>query len=159
MNPRIPTHGLRAGLLGAVLLLGGCAELNSQLNSMLGKNDPPRTRARVDDRSHPRAERAERNERPAPRPERPAPDRAAANRALPATSGATYKLVIKPWGMVQVNGVDYGASPPLKRLTLAPGQHTIRIVNPHFPEHTVIVNSVKGATAVIEMDFTEEEVE
>ena len=63
MNPRIPIHGLRAGLLGAVLLLGGCAELNSQLNSMMGKNDPPRTRARVDDRSHPRAERAERNER------------------------------------------------------------------------------------------------
>lgn len=83
----------------------------------------------------------------------------AADRALPAAAGASYKLVIKPWGMVQVNGVDYGASPPLKRLTLAPGQHTIRIVNPSFPEHTVTVNAVKGASAVIEMDFTEEEVE
>lgn len=78
MNPRIPTYrfyGLRAGLLGTLLLLGGCAELNSQLNSILGKNDPPRSRARVDDRSHPRAERAERNERPAPRQERPASNR------------------------------------------------------------------------------------
>ena len=75
MNPRIPTHGLRPCLLGALLLLGGCAQLNSQLDSILGKNDPPRTRARVDDRSHPRAERAERNERPAPRPERTASDR------------------------------------------------------------------------------------
>ena len=53
----------------------------------------------------------------------------------------------------------HGATPPLKRLPLAPGQHTIRIVNPNFPEHTVMVNAVKGASAVIEMDFTEEEVE
>ncbi|MGI4845560.1 MAG: hypothetical protein ACRYF7_19820 [Janthinobacterium lividum] len=80
-------------------------------------------------------------------------------RPLPAAAGTTYKLLIKPWGMVQVDGVDHGASPPLKRLTLAPGQHTIRIVNPNFPEHTVTVNAVKGASATIEMDFTEEEVE
>lgn len=84
--------------------------------------------------------------------------------AAPAAPGesaavATYKLVIKPWGMVHVDGVDYGASPPLKRLRLAPGQHTIRIVNPSFPEHTVTVNAVKGGSAVIEMDFSEEELE
>ena len=89
----------------------------------------------------------------------PAPGQAAPARPVPAAAGASYKLVIKPWAMVQVDGVDYGASPPLKRLTLAPGQHTIRIVNPNFPEHTVTVNAVKGATAVIEMDFSEEEVE
>lgn len=82
-----------------------------------------------------------------------APARAA---AAPAANGATYKLLIKPWGMVQVDGVDRGASPPLKRLSLAPGQHTIRIVNPNFPEHTVIVNAVKGASSTIELDFTEE---
>lgn len=89
----------------------------------------------------------------------PAPGQAATARPVPAAAGATYKLVIKPWAMVQVDGVDHGASPPLKRLTLAPGQHTIRIVNPNFPEHTVMVNAVKGASATIEMDFTEEEVE
>lgn len=87
------------------------------------------------------------------------PGQGTAARQVPAAAGATYKLVIKPWGMVQVDGVELGASPPLKRLTLAPGQHTIRIVNPSFPEHTVMVNAVKGASAVIEMDFTEEEVE
>jgi hypothetical protein len=79
--------------------------------------------------------------------------------SVPAAAGATYKLVIKPWGMVQVDGVDRGASPPLKRLVLAPGQHTIRIVNPSFPEHTVTVNAVKGASSTIELDFTEEETE
>jgi len=80
---------------------------------------------------------------------------------LPAAAkpGATYKLVIKPWGTILVNGVNRGVSPPLKRLTLPAGQHTIRIINPSFPEHTVTVNSVKGANAVIELDFTEEESE
>lgn len=89
----------------------------------------------------------------------PPTGQALANQRLPAAAGASYKLMIKPWGMVQVDGIDRGASPPLKRLVLAPGQHTIRIVNPSFPEHTVIVNAVKGATSVIELDFTEEEVE
>lgn len=89
----------------------------------------------------------------------PASGQVLTNRPVPAAAGASYKLMIKPWGMVQVDGVDRGASPPLKRLVLAPGQHTIRIVNPNFPEHTVIVNAVKGATSVIELDFTEEEVE
>jgi hypothetical protein len=104
---------------------------------------------------------------PAEAPAAAAPEPAAGPAAAPApapaphppaaAAGASYKLVIKPWGMVQVDGVDRGASPPLKRLTLAPGQHTIRIVNPNYPEHTVMVNAVKGATAVIEMDFSEEE--
>ena len=76
---------------------------------------------------------------------------------LPAAAkpGATYKLLIKPWGTILVNGVNRGVSPPLKRLSLPAGQHTIRIINPSFPEHTVTVNSVKGANAVIELDFTE----
>jgi hypothetical protein len=87
----------------------------------------------------------------------PAAGQALPQPALRTAAGATYKLLIKPWAMVQVDGVDHGASPPLKRLNLAPGQHTIRIVNPNFPEHTVTVNAVKGASSVIELDFTEEE--
>ncbi|MBQ5950168.1 hypothetical protein [Massilia sp. ST3] len=76
---------------------------------------------------------------------------------LPAAAqpGATYKLLIKPWGTILVNGVNRGVSPPLKRLTLPAGQHTIRIINPSFPEHAVTVNSVKGETAIIELDFTQ----
>ncbi|MEH6438280.1 PEGA domain-containing protein, partial [Massilia sp. DD77] len=72
-----------------------------------------------------------------------------------AQPGATYKLMIKPWGTILVNGVNRGVSPPLKRLTLPAGQHTIRIINPSFPEHAVTVNSVKGETAIIELDFTQ----
>lgn len=72
MNPRIPQTCLRAGLLGTVLLLGGCAQLNSQLDAMLGKSEPARAHPRADERPRPRAER---NERQAPRPERPASNR------------------------------------------------------------------------------------
>lgn len=87
------------------------------------------------------------------------PAHGAAQPATPAAAGASYKLIIKPWGMVQVNGVNYGASPPLKRLNLAPGEHTIRITNPSFPEHTVTVNAAKGDSSTIELDFSEEATE
>ena len=74
-----------------------------------------------------------------------------------AIAGTTYTLAIKPWGTIVVDGVERGASPPLRRITLPPGEHTIRIVNPGFPEHTVTVNSVEGQAGTIELDFTEED--
>lgn len=69
-------------------------------------------------------------------------------------NGTTYKLLIKPWGTVYVDGVDRGVSPPIKRLTLAPGQHTIRIVNPSFPEHIMTVDAGAKETMIIQHDFT-----
>lgn len=73
-----------------------------------------------------------------------------------AVAGTTYTLAVKPWGTIVVDGVERGASPPLRRITLPPGEHTIRIVNPSFPEHTVTVQSVEGQAGTIELDFTEE---
>jgi len=69
-------------------------------------------------------------------------------------NGTTYKLLIKPWGTVYVDGVDRGVSPPIKRLTLGLGQHTIRIVNPNFPEHIMTVDAGQKETMIIEHDFT-----
>jgi hypothetical protein len=74
VTQRIDHPCLRAAALAALLLLGGCAELNSQLNSVFGPKEASRPRP------HPRAEdvqraRAERSERPAPKPERPAANR------------------------------------------------------------------------------------
>jgi hypothetical protein len=84
-----------------------------------------------------------------------APVDPAASRAGEAVvNGTTYKLVIKPWGTVYVDGVDRGVSPPIKRLTLGPGQHTIRIVNPNFPEHIMTVDAGAKETMIIEHDFT-----
>jgi hypothetical protein len=71
-------------------------------------------------------------------------------------AGTTYKLLIQPWGTIVVDGVERGTTPPLKHITLPPGEHTIRIVNPGFPEHTVTVQSVQGQSGTIELDFTEE---
>jgi len=74
--------------------------------------------------------------------------------AVGVVNGTTFKLLIKPWGTVYVNGVDRGVSPPVKRLTLGQGQHTIRIVNPNFAEHVMTVNAGGAESATIEHDFT-----
>lgn len=77
-----------------------------------------------------------------------------AGQADAVVNGTTYKLLIKPWGTVYVNDVDRGVSPPVKRLTLGQGQHTIRIVNPNFAEHVMTVNAGTAESATIEHDFT-----
>jgi hypothetical protein len=77
----------------------------------------------------------------------------AANADEAIVNGTTYKLLIKPWGTVYVDGVDRGVSPPVKRLTLAPGQHTIRIVNPNFPDHVVTVDAGLRESATVQYDF------
>lgn len=68
---------------------------------------------------------------------------------------ATYKLRIQPWGIVYVDGVDRGASPPVKRLTLAPGRHTIRIANPNFHDRVLEVDT-RGGNGQIAVDFRDE---
>ncbi|MGX4642459.1 hypothetical protein [Massilia sp. SYSU DXS3249] len=89
-----------------------------------------------------------------------APDELAAPGAVPGkageaiVNGVTYKLLIKPWGTVYVDDVDRGVSPPVKRLTLSRGKHTIRIVNPNFPEHVLNVNAGSRESTTIAHDFT-----
>lgn len=82
----------------------------------------------------------------------PAPAAGVTNDAV--INGTTYKLLIKPWGTIYVNGVDRGVSPPVKRLTLGPGQHTIRLANPNFPEHIMTVEAGMREIETIEHDFT-----
>ena len=54
------------------------------------------------------------------------------------TPGAV-QLAISPWGQVEVNGVAAGTTPPLSRLTLAPGKHQIVVRNDDFPPLSVTV--------------------
>jgi hypothetical protein len=82
-----------------------------------------------------------------------AASQAAANADEAIINGTTYKLLIKPWGTVYVDGVDRGVSPPVKRLTLAPGQHTIRLVNPNFADHVITVDAGLRESATIQYDF------
>ena len=69
-----------------------------------------------------------------------------------AAGGASYKLQIQPWGVVYVDDVDRGVSPPVKRLVLAPGQHTIRVTNPNFHERVLELDTAKGDGRIV-VDF------
>jgi hypothetical protein len=53
-----------------------------------------------------------------------------------------------------VDGVDRGVSPPLKRLLLAPGKHTLRVTNPAFPERVLDVDTARGGGQVV-VDFND----
>lgn len=69
--------------------------------------------------------------------------------------GANYRLRIQPWGVVYVDGVDRGVSPPVKRLTLAPGKHTLRVTNPTFQDRVLEVDTDKGG-GVLAVDFNDD---
>lgn len=66
---------------------------------------------------------------------------------------ATYRLSIRPWGTVYVDGQEQGVSPPMKKMVIAAGKHTIRIVNPSFPDYVIDVNLSKGKMGTIEHQF------
>ena len=71
-----------------------------------------------------------------------------------ATS-ALYRIQVKPWANVLVDGSPKGVSPPLKRLVLPEGKHQIKLVNPNFPDHTIDVTvNAKKRFGVIDYDFT-----
>jgi hypothetical protein len=70
-------------------------------------------------------------------------------------NGNVYKLQIQPWGVVYVDDVDRGVSPPVKRLVLAPGRHTIRVTNPNFHDRVLEVDTA-GGDGQITVDFNTE---
>ena len=78
---------------------------------------------------------------------------AAATAAAAEAAPVSVSLSIKPWGNVSVDGVDKGVSPPLKRLSLTPGKHAIRVNNPNFPDYVSEIEVGKKPTAKITVDF------
>ena len=60
---------------------------------------------------------------------------------LPAAPLATgsVQLAISPWGQVEVDGTPAGTTPPLARLTLSEGAHTVTVRNEDFPPFTATV--------------------
>jgi hypothetical protein len=91
---------------------------------------------------------------PAAAPARPAPPPATTAQQRPADRDTTYKLMIKPWGTVYVDGDERGVSPPLKKLTLSPGRHTLRVVNPHYRDRVIRIEAGKRAAGRIDIDFS-----
>jgi hypothetical protein len=95
---------------------------------------------------------------PAAAAQNPAPAASAATTPLPGVvvtpNGNLYKLHIQPWGVVYVDGVDRGVSPPVKRLELTPGRHAIRVTNPNFHDRVLEVDTANG-DGRIHVDFNE----
>jgi serine/threonine-protein kinase len=48
-------------------------------------------------------------------------------------------LAVSPWGHVDVDGTHAGTVPPVSKLTLGEGRHTITIRNDDFAPHTVTI--------------------
>ena len=61
-----------------------------------------------------------------------------ANSAAPVVMGQ-LQLAISPWGQVEVDGTPAGTTPPLTRLNLSEGTHTITVRNEDFPPFTTTV--------------------
>lgn len=87
---------------------------------------------------------------PAVRPAAPAPAPARDTQDAPSV---TYKLVVKPWGTVYVDGAERGISPPLKHLRLAPGEHTVRVVNPNYRDRVLRIDAGSARNGRIDVDF------
>jgi len=51
------------------------------------------------------------------------------------------------WGQVEVDGKPMGTSPPLSRLTLSAGTHTVTVRNTDFPDYVQTV-TVDGENPV-----------
>jgi eukaryotic-like serine/threonine-protein kinase len=60
--------------------------------------------------------------------------------ANPAALGqGSLQLAISPWGQVEVDGAAIGTTPPLTRLTLPEGSHTVTVRNADFAPYTTTV--------------------
>ncbi|HLL19657.1 MAG TPA: PEGA domain-containing protein, partial [Rubrivivax sp.] len=57
-----------------------------------------------------------------------------------AASTGQLQLAISPWGQVEIDGAPAGTTPPLTRLTLPEGSHTITVRNEDFAPFTTTVH-------------------
>jgi hypothetical protein len=72
------------------------------------------------------------------------PAEAGTPEVVPVDKPAVARLSIKPWGEVYVNGESRGVSPPLKALTLKPGDYKIEIRNGDYPARNLTIKLKSG---------------
>jgi len=82
-----------------------------------------------------------------------APEHKTAPAPATAPADGTVALAISPWGEVFVNGTSRGVSPPLNRLTLAPGTYTIEVQNSAGPTYSARVEVRSGQTITVQHRF------
>lgn len=91
--------------------------------------------------------------KPPPKERKPKADaKPVAEPAAPLPTG-TLQIAVTPWGEVDVNGTPAGTVPPLNKLTLPEGTHTITIRNADFPPFTTTVKISAGQPVTLKHRF------
>lgn len=98
---------------------------------------------------------------PAAAPTKPAPLRkpvaVAARDTKPAAPAVVatgqLQLAITPWGQIEVDGSPAGTTPPLTRLTLPEGSHTVTVRNEDFAPFTTTVQVSADKPATVRHRF------
>jgi eukaryotic-like serine/threonine-protein kinase len=72
-----------------------------------------------------------------------------------ATGTGTLQLAISPWGHVDIDGTRAGTTPPLTRLPLPVGLHTVTIRNEDFPPYTVQVQVLADKAVTVRHSFAQ----
>ncbi len=87
---------------------------------------------------------------------RPTTRREAVTLAAPGTKPATgsVQLAISPWGQVEINGKPVGTAPPLTRLSLPEGRHTVTVRNEDFPPFTATIQVQADKATTVRHRFT-----
>ena len=70
-----------------------------------------------------------------------------------APAPGVVHIAVSPWGQVEVDGAPVGTTPPLSRLELPPGTHTITVRNADFPPFTTTVNVSADRPATVRHRF------
>ena len=73
--------------------------------------------------------------------------------ASPVLTG-TLQLAISPWGLVEVNGTAAGTTPPLTRLSLPEGTHTVTVRNEDFSPMVFTVQVSADQPVTVRHRFT-----
>jgi serine/threonine-protein kinase len=83
--------------------------------------------------------------------ERAGTERRPAPAAEPGTG--TLQIAVSPWGEVEVNGRPAGTTPPMSRLELPEGRHTVTIRNADFPPYSTTVTVEADRPVVVRHRF------
>jgi hypothetical protein len=81
-----------------------------------------------------------------------APAEASATTAALTPMG-NVRIAVKPWAQILVDGANKGSSPPLKRLSLPVGRHTVQFVNPAYVTHSIDIEIFKDRPTAVSHEF------
>jgi serine/threonine-protein kinase len=70
-----------------------------------------------------------------------------------APASGILQLAISPWGQVEIDGAPAGTAPPLARLNLPEGTHTVTVRNADFPPFVTTVQISAERAVVIKHRF------